>query len=517
MYEENNNFIEFDPDALCEQDNPVSESKPAPSMDTINNTVAKMFANAGITNCNYKEDHEYIKSPKKAEGKADTKGSTSIEITADTTADDIFDSLSDAEKKPKKWEKVEIFLFTNSIYAQINDACYVWVAQEGVYKLLTLEVVDDMIRTSFEGAIKLSDTELKNVKRQLYTDVRCSCPKMELAKGVVPFADGDYLLEDGTFLEPSPERAVLSRLPHNKPTCDVAPEFVVDSLTDWADGDEETRKLLVQVIAFVLTGQLDSIQQCVLLLGDKQNGKTMFQRLLEYIAGSNNCSHLSMKELSERFKSSGLVGMRLNACDELNSKYIEDTEKFKQLTGQGAITIEKKGKDPVSYLYDGVMVFASNDMPRIKDDTGAVLRRLCICSFTHTFEKNDTFRKEMVKPENIEGYIHLALKEARVLYKEEEGFVVPAKSLPLYEEYKVENDVFGGWLNEVAPEDDIIGKPIDKVYHDYKDYAEDAGCGVMKKITFGKHLRNKLGLKVEQKWITLDDGTNSNNRVYVRK
>lgn len=471
-----------------------------------------------INGCVFDEplpDHE-LKSACRDEApdKTDNKGGTDIEITCDTTADDVFESLSATEKKPKKWEKVVVYISAHHIFAFINDACYVYVEEKGIYQLLTLEVVDDLILHDFEGTIRLSDTELKNAKRQLYTNVRNSCPKRELAQGVVPFADGDYDLKTGEFLGFSPDRPVLSRLPHNKPTCTEAPQFVLDSLDDWADADEETKMLLVQIMAFVLTGQLDSIQQCVVLLGPARNGKTMFTRLLEHIAGSNNTAHLSMKDLSERFRSSELVGKRLNCCDELTPKYIEETDKFKSLIGAGAITVEKKGKDACAYKYDGVMVFASNDMPRLKDDTGAVLRRLCFCAFTHTFEKNDQFAKNMVKPENIEGYIYLALKVARVLYNEEKGFIEPAKSKPLIDEFKEANDPFGGFLTELDVESEIIGVPLSKVYDNYKFYAKDSGNGVMSKTTFGKQLRKALHLKVGQKWDKIEE---KNNKVYVRE
>ena len=58
---------------------------------------------------------------------------------------------------------------------------------------------------------------------------------------------------------------------------------------------------------------------------------------------------------------------------------------FKKIVAGNRIKAERKGQDPFEFNPYIKLLFSANDIPRMKDKTGAVLRRLVIIPFNAHF------------------------------------------------------------------------------------------------------------------------------------
>ncbi len=77
--------------------------------------------------------------------------------------------------------------------------------------------------------------------------------------------------------------------------------------------------------------------------------------------------------------------------------------------------MQKKVKDPFDFNNYSKLLFSANNIPRIKDRTGAVQRRLIIIPFNAKFSKDDPdyrpyIKYELREEESVQYLINVGLK-----------------------------------------------------------------------------------------------------------
>lgn len=126
-------------------------------------------------------------------------------------------------------------------------------------------------------------------------------------------------------------------------------------------------------------------QQYVWMYGEGMNGKGTLMRLLYKALGHKAAMFTEAPAGSDKFWASTLVGKRLIMFEDCNHYGFPMTGLFKTLTGNDTIRSELKGKDSVNVPFDGMFMFASNEVPAIssqKSDT-----RRCIFVEMQAIEK----------------------------------------------------------------------------------------------------------------------------------
>jgi len=137
--------------------------------------------------------------------------------------------------------------------------------------------------------------------------------------------------------------------------------------------------------------------------GSGRNGRSVMLRLLEHILGQGNCSHLRLREFSDRFSTHVLYGKLANIFADLTDDEAKDTGLFKSATGQDWIDAEIKfvqGK--VRFLNYAKVVISCNQIPKVtKDDTIGYWSRWII-----------VHHKRYFKPEERDPYLIDKLKDS---------------------------------------------------------------------------------------------------------
>ena len=132
------------------------------------------------------------------------------------------------------------------------------------------------------------------------------------------------------------------------------------------------------------------------------------------MVGEGNTSALDLKELGDRFRTAELFGKLINAGDDIGDEFIANPAVFKKLVSGDRVTVERKGQDPFDFCNYSKFIFSANNIPRIKDKTGAVLDRLVIVPFKANFNKDsaeyDPYIKYKLRTDGAMEYlIQLAL------------------------------------------------------------------------------------------------------------
>ena len=180
------------------------------------------------------------------------------------------------------------------------------------------------------------------------------------------------------------------------------------------------------------------------------------------------------------------------------------------------ISAERKGQNPFEFNNYSKLLFSANNIPRIKDKTGAVQRRLTIIPFDARFTAADPdfnpYIKHLLKTDEVMEYlINLGIAGLkRVLTNRQ--FTASSKVQKAMDEYEENNNPILGFFKECEDEDfQIENEPTNKVYRRYQEFCLANSFQPMSSIEFSKQVNRILNMKVIDKKIS-----GKKHRIFVR-
>lgn len=314
-------------------------------------------------------------------------------------------------------------------------------------------------------------------------------------KNTIIFNNGTYYLDTGEFEEgENHEYISVNKIPHNY-NPNATSEVVDKILTKVSCGDNEVRKLILQMFGYCLYRD-SSFRKAFILVGQRRNGKSTILRALRKMLGDENCSALDLNELSSRFNSSTLYNKLANIGDDIEGNYIEDLGIFKKLTSGESVRAEQKGKDMFSFSNYAKLIFSANEIPRTKDTTGAVLDRLILIPFNAKFletdkDYNPLISEQLLKEEAQEYLITLSLGALRNLLATRQ-FGESYEMTELKKEYEKANNPIEYFLEQ---EETIEGVDTQQVYDKYRAFCFNSGLIPLSKIAMSMYLTKNKGYK----------------------
>lgn len=252
--------------------------------------------------------------------------------------------------------------------------------------------------------------------------------------------------------------------------------------------------------------------------GDKNNGKSTFLKLVKVIMGEDNISALDLKELGDRFSTSMVFGKLVNIGDDIGDDFLQGTQvaMFKKIVSGDRIKAERKGQDPFEFDPYVKLLFSANDIPRMKDKTGAVLDRLIIIPFNARFSKEDPdydpfIGYKLIEPGSIGYLIKLGIMGLRRVL-EGQGFTRSDLVDRQLEEYEEENNPIVAFIHDLEHgEDDIVNEAAADVYARYNVFCNAANMQPMSKGVFSKQINKRIGTEIAFRKIA-----GKTTRVFVR-
>lgn len=128
--------------------------------------------------------------------------------------------------------------------------------------------------------------------------------------------------------------------------------------------------------------------KCLLLLGPGSDGKSILLNILQEMIGAESCASISFDEMEDQFLRSSLYQKSVNVCGEVGSKVIESTY-FKAVTAGDRVNAAFKHKNTFVFKPYCKVLFSGNKMPRVKDTSDGLYRRLLPVQFKRQFKEGD--------------------------------------------------------------------------------------------------------------------------------
>lgn len=402
----------------------------------------------------------------------------------------------DAFKKPVffkgttfLFDKFATYLKNNNHIIKVNNQLHVY--KGGIYVNGGGEIESQMIR------------HISNLKRANRTEVLAYLQILidgntpPAPAHIIAFRNGIYNLADDSFEPFTPDVVITNKInwPYNPAAYNKLMDYTLNRL---ACNDQQIRALLEEMVGYCLYRR-NELGKAFILIGDKSNGKSTFLHVVKNMLGDENIASLDLKELGDRFKTAELFGKLANIGDDIGDEFIANAAMFRKLVTGDRVNAERKGQDPFEFNNYSKFLFSANNIPRMKDKTGAVQRRLVIVPFDAKFTPDDPDFRPFIKDElceqsAMEYLILLGLQGLkRVLANRK--FTSSEKIQGQLDEYEENNNPIIGFVRDVG-EDAIANEPTKDVYRKYKEYCIANNFQALSNIEFSRQVTKRFGFKI---------------------
>ena len=407
----------------------------------------------------------------------------------------------DAFKKPVffkgstfLFDKFATYLKNNNHIVKINGQLHIY--KDGIYVPGHAEIESQMIKHI---------PHLKRANRSevlAYLEIMIDGEAKTTNPNVIAFTNGLYNIKDGSFRDFTPDVVITNKIPwpYNPAAYSELLDHTLDRL---ACNDPEVRALLEEMVGYCLYRR-NELGKAFILIGDKSNGKSTFLHVVKNMLGDSNIASLDLKELGDRFKTAELFGKLANIGDDIGDEFIANASVFKKLVTGDRVNVERKGQDPFEFNNYAKFLFSANNIPRMKDKTGAVQRRLVIVPFDAKFTPNDPdfrpfIKDELCEQDSMEYLIVLGLNALKsVLGKAQ--FTTSKRVQGQLDEYEQNNNPIIGFIQEVGL-DGIVNEATNTVYRRYKEYCIANNFQALSAIEFSRQICKRCGFVTDAKYI----------------
>ena len=411
------------------------------------------------------------------------------------------------------FDKFAVYMKNTAHVVKINGQLHIY--KDGIYTNGYKEIESDMIQY-IPNLKKMQRREVLDYMELIVEE------KEQSDANLIAFNNGIYDLVTGELKPFSTDIVITNKIPWDYYP-DAYFELADKTLNKLACDDAAIRALLEECIGYCFYRR-NELGKAFILTGDKNNGKSTFLDIVKTILGDKNISALDLKELGDRFNTSMMFGKMANIGDDIGDDFLQGSQVsiFKKIVTGNRIKAERKGQDPFEFNPFIKLLFSANDIPRMKDKTGAVLRRLVIIPFNARFSKYlpdgvtidpdfDPFIKyKLIQKESIEYLIKLGVEGLKRVITNNE-FTKSEKVQGQLDEYEEENNPIIAFIADCGV-DMIENEPTADVYKRYQVFCAENSMQPMSNIVFSKQINKRLGFKVIQKKLN-----NVNRKIFVKE
>ena len=390
-------------------------------------------------------------------------------------------------------EKFAEYLKNAKHIVRINGQLHIF--KDGIYVPGYRAIEGEMIQL----IPHLRDAQRKEVLKYLELIAE---PAKAADANFIAFKNGVYDVAHEVMVPPSPDLILTNRIEHNFNPAAYS-ELMDSTLNKLACQDKDIRALLEECVGYCFYRR-NELGKAFILTGDKSNGKSTFLDVVAAILGEDNISTLDIKELGDRFSTSMMFGKLANIADDIGDDFLQGTQVsvFKKVVTGNRIKAERKGQDPFEFSPYVKILASANEIPRMKDKTGAVLRRLVIIPFNATFSKDDLdyrpfIKYDLMQPEALEYMIALGMEGLKRVISNR-AFTVPTLVQEQLDEYEESNNPIIAFLKDVELSE-LENEPTSDVYRRYNLFCTENSLQAMSTIAFTKQLCRRCGFTLTRK------------------
>ena len=389
---------------------------------------------------------------------------------------------------------------------KIDEVLYIYDRKEGIYTTDTAVLKKAMF--DLIPSLKI------NNKRETMDTFNTLAREGKVNYRYRAVANGILDTKEFKLLDFTPDIVCTSKIPTNY-NPNASTEKADKIIGSFVRDDPFKKNLICEMLGYGLYEDKNLIGKFFIIVGDKENGKSVFLRYTTNTFGDFNIMSLDLKDLGSRFATTLLRDKIFNLGDDISGNYIDETDVLKKVVTGEKMVVEEKGKQGRSESYNIALIFTANKTPRVKDPTGAVLRRAMLIIFDNDFSvgspaRDNKILQKIKNEEEREGLLKLAVEGLKRLsergYFEENEETI--KNLidfdfdnnPIKEfDYEMRTLKTDGWY---------IDKTTKEVYRQYELWCIENDVRPLSRRNFTKEFKALHKLEIKQKRI---DG----ERIYI--
>lgn len=244
----------------------------------------------------------------------------------------------------------------------------------------------------------------------------------------------------------------------------------------------------------------------LMICGPKRSGKGTIGRILTALLGTVNVAAPALGSLATNFGLQPLLGKLLAIVSDARLSGRTDqavvVERLLSISGEDLQTIDRKFKRPVTVKLPTRFMLLTNELPRLRDTSGALPGRFIILTLTESWfdrEDHDLTDKLLVE---LPGILNWAI-DGWVELQERGRFTQPKSSADAIRELEDLSSPMGAFVRDRCETGPGCSVACDEIYEAWKVWCSDQGRDKPGTVqTFGRDLHAAVpGLK----WRKLGD------------
>lgn len=297
---------------------------------------------------------------------------------------------------------------------------------------------------------------------------------------------------------------------HNYLTYDYVPKTISELWTKFlvevTNGNIDLITLLQQWCGYLLLPTL-KYQKFLLCVGDGANGKGVFFDTIAAALGKGNVSNVPLAMFVDKHTLFGTYGKLVNMSNE-SAKDIESSAEsvIKEYVAGDKVLWEQKYKDPYFAYPTAKLMFATNELPHIRDITDGIWRRMILAPFDVKFNESEQDRDladKLQQHENLSGILNWMI-EGAIMLGRENGFVEAEVSKKAITEYRNESDsarLFALENLKAVPIGESIQMPCTLLHQWYQDWCKEGGFKPKNDVHFGRSVNQLFPVQKSRPWV----------------
>jgi putative DNA primase/helicase len=278
-------------------------------------------------------------------------------------------------------------------------------------------------------------------------------------------------------------------------------DFVTDAMqpVEWLDfldeiwqGDPESVSCLQEWFGYLLTP--DTRQQKILMMvGPKQSGRGTIARVLKALVGAGNVVNPTLATLARPFVLAPLIDKSVAIFPDARLSSRPDNaaivECLLSISGQDDQTIDRKRLPAWTGPLPTRFVLISNELPRLRDASGALASRLILLRFTRSFYgQEDTGLFERLS-RDMPGILLWAIAGWERL-RRRGRFLQPRSGRELLEAMEDLGSPISAFLRERCVVGPGESTPVSALYETWRSWCQEQGRDAIgDEPSFGRDLR----------------------------
>lgn len=390
-----------------------------------------------------------------------------------------------------------VYVWTGEYYKKVKPSDLGAFADRE-FMIAEREVCTNRMASEFEG--KVTRSNLKDIDWFYST-----------TEGMVNFNNGILDFHTGELTPRNMDRGFRNILEYDYDSNAQAPEFDL-FMERLFPNDNETQLMLLEQMGYAISGDTYWQPSALLLVGKGSNGKSTYLRVIESLLNSDFVTSLTLEDLKSDQHRAALDGALVNLSEENEPDSLHKSEKFKNLSDGGLCRAKVVYEATYDFKNRAKFFFAFNEMPRSKDDSQGLSRRLFIAEFKADFEKQKKDPHILKKLKAERSGIFNKARSAYLEAKNRGHFTKSQRAKESLDQFQFDSNPVAQfayemnirpWNGEKLPtnppkwaENSSDGVPfvaINELHHEYAEWAKKHGYTPHNVVHFSRKLRGILG------------------------